>query len=86
VNLYDPVCAVADCPLVMTDGAARLLQQHDPQLAQRYVPKLTARHDAWTSGQWMTEKEGGSDVGRSSTTARRSSDGTWRLNGTKWFT
>ncbi len=86
VNLYDPACAVADCPLVMTDGAARLLLQHDPQLARRYVPKLTARHDAWTSGQWMTEKEGGSDVGRSSTTARRSSDGRWLLNGTKWFT
>lgn len=85
-NLYDPACAVADCPLVMTDGAARLLLQHDPQLARHYVPKLTARHDGWTSGQWMTEKEGGSDVGRSSTTARRSSDGTWLLNGTKWFT
>ncbi|MGY8527313.1 acyl-CoA dehydrogenase family protein [Paracidovorax citrulli] len=86
VNLYDPGSAVADCPLVMTDGAARLLLQHDRQLADRYVPLLTARHDGWTSGQWMTEKEGGSDVGRSSTLARQLPDGRWALHGTKWFT
>jgi alkylation response protein AidB-like acyl-CoA dehydrogenase len=86
VNLYDPASAVADCPLVMTDGAARLLLQHDAALARKYVPLLTARRDAWTSGQWMTEKEGGSDVGRSTTTARRLDDGTWALHGTKWFT
>ncbi|MBY4898584.1 acyl-CoA dehydrogenase family protein [Cupriavidus sp. AU9028] len=86
VNLYDPASAVADCPLVMTDGAARTLLQHDRQLADRYVPLLTTRRNAWTSGQWMTEKEGGSDVGRSSTVARRLPDGRWSLHGTKWFT
>ncbi len=31
-NLFDPVSAVATCPLVMTDGAAWLLRQHDPAL------------------------------------------------------
>jgi acyl-CoA dehydrogenase len=86
VNLYDPVSAVADCPLVMTDGAVRLLLNHDPELAARYVPRLTARQDAWTSGQWMTEKQGGSDVGRSDTIARQDAEGQWRLHGTKWFT
>src|SRR5690606_35950571 len=40
---------------------------------------------AWTSGQWMTERTGGSDVGLSETVARNV-DGTWRLYGTKWFT
>src|SRR5688500_18004509 len=39
----------------------------------------------WTSGQWMTERTGGSDVGASETVARQV-DGTWRLWGTKWFT
>ncbi len=86
INLYDPASAVADCPLVMTDGAARLLNEHDPDLAARYVPRLTARENAWTSGQWMTEKEGGSDVSRSSTRACRLPDGSWELHGTKWFT
>jgi alkylation response protein AidB-like acyl-CoA dehydrogenase len=39
----------------------------------------------WTSGQWMTERIGGSDVGQTETVARREGDG-WRLHGTKWFT
>lgn len=86
VNLYDGAGAVASCPLVMTDGAARLLTLHDQALAARYVPHLTARQQGWTSGQWMTEKEGGSDVGQTSTTARPLGDGTWALTGTKWFT
>ncbi len=86
INLYDPVSAVADCPLVMTDGATCLLKEHDPELAKQYVPRLTAREQAWTSGQWMTEREGGSDVGRSATIARPGDGGTWHLFGSKWFT
>lgn len=86
VNLYDGAGAVASCPLVMTDGAARLLTLHDEALAARYRPMLTARQGGWTSGQWMTEKEGGSDVGQTSTVARPRGNGTWSLHGTKWFT
>jgi len=86
LNLFDPVSALATCPLTMTDGDAWLLNKHDPLLAARYVPRLTARQHAWTSGQWMTEKEGGSDVGRTSTVARQQEDGTFKLTGTKYFT
>jgi alkylation response protein AidB-like acyl-CoA dehydrogenase len=86
INLFEPVTAVASCPLTMTDGAAWLLKKHDPALAARYLPKLTARHGGWTSGQWMTEKEGGSDVSRTATIAEPNGDGTFRLTGTKWFT
>ena len=39
----------------------------------------------WTSGQWMTERTGGSDVSTSETVAKPDGDG-WRLWGTKWFT
>jgi alkylation response protein AidB-like acyl-CoA dehydrogenase len=85
-NLFDPVTATALCPIAMTDAAARVLLTHDEQLAAKYVPRLTARRDAWTSGQWMTEKEGGSDVGRTGTIARSVGDGTYTLHGTKWFT
>jgi alkylation response protein AidB-like acyl-CoA dehydrogenase len=51
------------------------------------VPRLTSRDPAtmWTSGQWMTERTGGSDVSQSETLARRDGE-TWRLHGTKWFT
>lgn len=86
LSLYLPVTATADCPLAMTDAAARVLLEHDPALADRYVPRLVARRDAWTSGQWMTERQGGSDVGRTGTVARDLGDGTWTLHGTKWFT
>jgi hypothetical protein len=34
----------------------------------------------------MTERTGGSDVGASTTVARRGADGEWRLWGDKWFT
>jgi alkylation response protein AidB-like acyl-CoA dehydrogenase len=86
LDLFGPVSAVADCPLAMTDAAARVLLNEDAELAARYAPLLTARTDGWTSGQWMTEKEGGSDVGRTGTVARQRDDGTWTLHGTKWFT
>lgn len=85
-NLFDPVSAVATCPLVMTDGAAWLLRQHDPALWEAYGPRLTARTGAITSGQWMTETEGGSDVSQIATTATPNEDGTFSLHGTKWFT
>ncbi len=88
IQLLDPVTATAMCPLSMTDACAALLLRHDPALAQSWVPRLTALTGAWTAGQWMTEKQGGSDVGRTGTTAVDSGlgDGSFRLRGTKWFT
>ena len=86
--LFAPSTDVYSCPLAMTDGAARtLLDSGNRALIERAVPRLTARDPArfWTSGQWMTETAGGSDVGRSETEARCEGDG-WRLYGRKWFT
>jgi alkylation response protein AidB-like acyl-CoA dehydrogenase len=86
--LYTPSSAIFTCPLAMTDGAARLIEVHgDADLKGRILPHLVSRDPAsfWTSGQWMTERTGGSDVGTSETVARRDGDG-WRLFGDKWFT
>ena len=83
-----PSLDVYACPLAMTDGAARTLRASEhPELTQRALPRLISRDPEvmWTSGQWMTERTGGSDVGRSETVARLE-DGVWRLHGTKWFT
>ena len=88
VYLFHPSSDVYTCPLAMTDGAVRcLLASGSPQLQAHAVPHLTSRDPAtsWTSGQWMTETTGGSDVGRSETHAVRDGDG-WRLYGRKWFT
>ncbi len=89
VYLFHPVTDVYSCPLAMTDGAARaLLDAHHVQLIDHAVPHLTSRdpREFWTSGQWMTESTGGSDVGLSRTIARRDASGVWRLYGKKWFT
>jgi len=86
--LFTPSTDIYSCPLAMTDGAARtLLASGNRDLIERAVPRLTSRDPAtfWTSGQWMTETTGGSDVGRSQTVARLE-DGRWRLYGRKWFT
>jgi acyl-CoA dehydrogenase len=87
--LFTPSTDIYSCPLAMTDGAARtLLDSGSRALADRAVPRLTSRDPAsfWTSGQWMTETTGGSDVGLSETVARQDGDGAWRLHGRKWFT
>ena len=88
VHVLGPSLDVYSCPLAMTDGATRtLLASGNQPLIDRYVPRLTSRDPAmmWTSGQWMTERTGGSDVSHSETVARRDGDG-WRLHGTKWLT
>ena len=87
--LFHPSTDMYVCPLAMTDGAARMLMRSGNQaLIERAVPHLTSRDPAqfWTSGQWMTESTGGSDVGLSETVARLGDDETWRLFGQKWFT
>ena len=88
VYLFHPSSDVYTCPLAMTDGAARtLIESGNQALIARALPQLTSRDPAtfWTSGQWMTETTGGSDVGRSQTRAVQDGAG-WRLYGRKWFT
>ncbi len=100
--LFTPSTDIYSCPLAMTDGAARtLLGSGNQALIDRAVPHLITRNreEFWTSGQWMTERTGGSDVGLSQTVAVRGSSPTvrngvgdqvdqqfsWSLYGNKWF-
>lgn len=88
VYLFMPSTDLYACPLAMTDGAARILSQSGNQkLIDRALPHLLARDPQhfWTSGQWMTELPGGSDVGKTETQAH-CQDGHWQLQGRKWFT
>ncbi|MCA1619698.1 MAG: acyl-CoA dehydrogenase family protein [Acidobacteria bacterium] len=87
--LFTPSTDIYSCPLAMTDGAARVLTTSGNEpLIEKVVPRLVSRDPEkfWTSGQWMTELTGGSDVGASETVARRDDGGAWRLYGRKWFT
>ncbi len=89
LHLYGPESATFSCPVAMSDGAAALLSRPevDTELRDAWLPRLVATDPAVaiTSGQWMTEAQGGSDIARSSTAARRDEAGGWRLTGEKWF-
>jgi alkylation response protein AidB-like acyl-CoA dehydrogenase len=84
VYLFHPSSDVYTCPLAMSDGAARtLLESGNQALIRRAVNQLTSRDAdvAWTSGQWMTEATGGSDVGSSRSRAVPQADASWLLYG-----
>ena len=92
VYLFTASTDVYSCPLAMTDGAAKVLSvSSNAALAEKALPRLTSRDPTrfWTSGQWMTELTGGSDVGISETVAikaAKETNGRWHLYGRKWFT
>lgn len=86
--LVQPSLELYSCPLAMTDGAASTLRQSGNEtLIAEIVPHLVSRDPLqfWTSGQWMTERIGGSDVSQTETIAENE-NGQWFLSGTKWFT
>ncbi|KAL2162601.1 hypothetical protein VTH06DRAFT_6437 [Thermothelomyces fergusii] len=80
-HLWEGSCANTLCPAAMQDGAARLLQRHlerktglsptERRVFQNAYDHLISRDPAkaWTSGQWMTERTGGSDVSQTETVA-----------------
>lgn len=69
------------CPVCMTDGVARVLERSgDSGLAEAFVPRLSwgLGDPRSTGAMFLTEKAGGSDVGRVETRARRVGE-TWVL-------
>jgi alkylation response protein AidB-like acyl-CoA dehydrogenase len=85
--LFHPSSAFYSCPLAMTDGAAKLIEIYgDEELKRNAFMHLVSSHPEtfWISGQWMTERSGGSDVSGCETIAKEE-NGQWRLYGTKWF-
>ncbi|HEV3096639.1 MAG TPA: acyl-CoA dehydrogenase family protein [Candidatus Dormibacteraeota bacterium] len=85
--LFAPSTATFLCPVAMTDGAARVLTEVGTERQRREtLARLLSRDPthAWTSGQWMTERQGGSDVGRNELAAAPDGDH-WRLDGQKFF-
>ena len=75
------------CPINVTDGCAKLLASFGSEdLKTKYLDGLTQTDMSKLTqgGQFMTEKEGGSDVGTLATTAVQEGDH-WRLFGEKWF-
>ncbi|KUL87107.1 hypothetical protein ZTR_05645 [Talaromyces verruculosus] len=107
-HIWSGSSGIVTCPSAMTDGAAKLLGKHlndSPETNEVFKSareRLISRENgfAWTSGQWMTERKGGSDVRGTETIAVRLSPeqardgrldadgqplGPWRIDGFKWF-
>jgi len=94
--LWGQVEAGHACPISMTYAVVPALR-HNPELAERFEPLLTATaYDpglrapetkrGLTAGMSMTEKQGGSDVRANTTRAVPQPDGSYLLTGHKWFT
>ena len=76
------------CPATCTIGLARALRRRAaPKVRDRFLPALLERDysRAERGAQFVTEVQGGSDVGANTCEAVESGDGTWRISGEKWF-
>lgn len=78
------------CPLACTAGLIKILQARgDDALKQRFLPRLLDPdyHSNFVASQFLTEVQGGSDVGRNAVIARPAEgpDGSYRIHGEKWF-
>jgi putative acyl-CoA dehydrogenase len=83
------------CPIAMTHSCVPALRLND-DVAARWEPLVTSgsydtrdlpAHEKSGAlvGMALTERRGGSDVRRSTTTATEAGDGAWRVSGEKWF-
>jgi alkylation response protein AidB-like acyl-CoA dehydrogenase len=76
------------CPVAMTAGAAHVLEKFGDGDLSAYYEALTSREyeDVIEGAMFLTEKQGGSDVGAAETTAVYDEEsGYWRLTGEKWL-
>src|SRR6266446_5868170 len=82
------------CPVSMTDALARVLERYASEpLKRRFLPSLTAltMAELQQGAMFLTEKQGGSDVGLTATVAKPRSyaqaglQPEWELWGDKWF-
>lgn len=78
-----------NCPLACTAGLIRALRHvGGDELRERYLPRLLSNdYELLAHGaQFLTEVQGGSDVGANAVRAvRDEATGAWRIYGEKWF-
>jgi acyl-CoA dehydrogenase len=78
------------CSIACTAGLVKVLQRAGADWMRRdWLPRLTERaYDRrWHGAQFLTEVQGGSDVGANACVARAvpGHPGAWRVSGEKWF-
>jgi acyl-CoA dehydrogenase len=83
ISFYDPgVC----CPYTVSLGTAVPLEKYgSAELQARFLSHVLRKDDSvWQGATWMTEIEGGSDLGAGVKTIARRAEG-WLLTGDKYF-
>ena len=78
------------CPVACTSGLVKAIQRCGSDWMRReWLPRLLdPDYDRrWHGAQFLTEVQGGSDVGANACVARpvRETPGAWRISGEKWF-
>ncbi len=74
------------CPIACTAGMIKLLRGQSDVPAAWMERLCDPNYDThFHASQFLTEIQGGSDVGVNAVTASPAGDGTWRLTGEKWF-
>jgi putative acyl-CoA dehydrogenase len=71
----------------MTEGLIGLIEKRGTPAQKALLPKLRSDDADWaiTGGQYVTERQGGSNVSANETSAKPNEDGSWSLTGLKWF-
>jgi acyl-CoA dehydrogenase len=74
------------CPLACTAGLIKILQRAEKVPEQWLERLLDPDYDTHFHGsQFLTEAQGGSDVGANAVQATPADDGSWEISGEKWF-
>ncbi len=78
------------CPVVCTVGLSRAVERRgSAELQAQFMPRLRERDydNCYRGSQFLTEVQGGSDVGANAARAVPDSEqlGAWRISGEKWF-
>ena len=77
-----------NCPIACSAGIIRIFQKtNDFPNKAFYLKKLItpSYQENFTGAQFLTEIQGGSDVGANATIAYKDKDRNWRIKGEKWF-
>lgn len=77
-----------NCPIACSAGIQRVLRKvGEHPKKEHFLSKLQqpSFSDNYKGAQFVTEIQGGSDVGKNVVTAEKDSEGNWRITGEKWF-
>jgi alkylation response protein AidB-like acyl-CoA dehydrogenase len=78
--------ASLNCGLSCTDGLIEAIQASgSDMLRETYIPLLLSVDTPFAGAQFVTERDGGSDVGAIEAEATQNADGSWSITGEKWF-